>query len=56
MLRNYYPRKLLAISIEVSLSHIFVTVALWGGGELRGNQASCTAEIPKSYSQNSDKQ
>ena len=31
MLRNCYPRKLLAISTEASLSHIFVTVALYGG-------------------------
>ena len=31
MLRNCYSRKLLAISIKVLLSYIFVTVALSGG-------------------------
>ena len=37
MLRNCYPRKLLPISTEASLSPIFVTVALCGGavGETR---------------------
>ena len=36
MLRNCYPRKILNIFIEVSLRHIFVTVALCGScGEIR---------------------
>ena len=53
MLRNSYPRKLLAMSIEVSLSHIFVTIALCG--ELWGKQASYTAEVTKSWCQNREK-
>ena len=42
MLRDCYPRKLLAKSIEVLLSHISVTVALRGGGV--GNKVASTVE------------